>query len=60
MVKNSPANAADARNTHSLPESGRSPRKGNGILFQYPCLLNSMAEETGKQQSMGFQRLGHD
>ena len=28
MVKNSPANARDARDTGSIPESGRSPGEG--------------------------------
>ena len=31
----------------SIPESGRSPREGNGYLFQYSFLENSMTEEPG-------------
>ena len=42
MVKNSPANAGDARDTGSIPESERSPGVGNGKPLQYSCLENSM------------------
>ena len=37
MVKNSPANAGDARNSGSIPGSGRSPGEENGNLLQYSC-----------------------
>ena len=37
--KNPPANAED---TGSIPRSGRSPGKGNGIPLKYPCLGNPM------------------
>ena len=43
MVKNLPASAGVARDADSIPESGRSPR-GNGNLFQYSCLENSMGK----------------
>ena len=39
MVKNLPANAGD---TGSIPELGRSPGRGNGNPFQYSCLENFM------------------
>ena len=39
VVKNLPANAGD---DGSIPGSGRSPGEGNGNLFQYSCLENSM------------------
>ena len=39
MVKNLPANAGDVG---SIPGLARSPGKGNGKLFQYPCLGNPM------------------
>ena len=42
VVKNLPANAGDARNTGSIPGSGRSPGLGNGNPLQYSCLENSM------------------
>ena len=39
VAKNPLANAGDAG---SIPESGRSPGKGNGNPLLYPCLGNSM------------------
>ena len=42
MVKNPPANAGDAGDMGSLPQSERSPRGGNGYLLQYSCLENPM------------------
>ena len=39
MVKNTASNASDSG---SIPESGRSPRVGNGNPLQYSCLENSM------------------
>ena len=47
MVKSPPANAGDARDLGSIPESGRSPGVGNGNLLQYSCLKKSMDEEPG-------------
>ena len=41
-VKNLPANAGDARDMGSIPRSGRLPARGNGNLFPYSCLENSM------------------
>ena len=41
MVKNLPANASDVRDWGLIPESGRSPVKGNGNPFHYSCLGNS-------------------
>ena len=43
MVKNLPANAGD---TGSIPELGRSPGGGNGTPLQYSCLGNSMGRGT--------------
>ena len=37
VIKNLPADAADSA---SIPESGRSPGEGNGNLLQYSCLEN--------------------
>ena len=42
VVKNLPANAGDARDMGSIPESGRSPGVGNDNPLQYSCLENSM------------------
>jgi len=49
VVENLPAYARDAS---SVPESGRSPEKGNGYPLQYSCL----EEESGELQSLGWQR----
>ena len=40
MVKKSPANAGDTRDTGLIPRLGRSPGGGNGNLLQYSCLKN--------------------
>ena len=42
VVKNPPANAGDIRDLSSSPESGRSPRGGNGNPLQYSCLEKPM------------------
>ena len=42
VVKNSPANASDTRDTVSIPGLRRSPGEGNGNPLQYSCLENSM------------------
>ena len=42
VVKNPPANAGDARDSGSIPGSGRSPGRGNGNPLQYSCLENFM------------------
>ena len=41
-VKNPPANQGDARDSGSIPGSGRSPGAGNANPFQYPPLGNPM------------------
>ena len=63
MVKNLPASAGDARDTGSIPGSGRSPGVGNGIPLQNSCLENSMdrgAWRASPWGHMGSQRVGHD
>ena len=40
MVKDLPANAEDARDVGSLPQSARSPGVGNRNPLQYYCLDN--------------------
>ena len=42
MVKNSPANAGNIRDTGSIPGLERSPGGGNGNPLQYSCLGNPM------------------
>ena len=46
VVKNLPASAGDTRDVGSIPGSGISPGGGNGNLFQYSCLENSMGKGT--------------
>ena len=43
MVKNSPTNVGDMGSILGL---GRSPGEGNGNVFQYSCLENSMDRGT--------------
>ena len=42
LVKNPPANAGDAGDNRLIPGWERSIGGGNGNLFQYSCLENSM------------------
>ena len=42
MVKNPPVSARDARDVGLILGSQRPPGEGNGSLFQYSCLENSM------------------
>ena len=42
MVKNRAANAGDAKDTGSIPGSGRSPGEGNDNPLQCSCLENPM------------------
>ena len=59
MVKNSPVSEGDARDTGSIPESGRSPGVGNGTPFYILAWKIPWAEEPGGLQPMGPQRAGH-
>ena len=45
VVRNSPANAGDIRDTGSIPGLGRSPGGGNGNPLQYSCLEKPMNRE---------------
>ena len=54
MVKNSPANAGDIRDTGSIPGSGRSPALGNGNPLWYFCLENSMDRGTWQATVLGI------
>ena len=42
VIKNQSTNVGDARDTGSIPISGRSPRGGNGNLIQYSSPENPM------------------
>ena len=46
VVKNLPANAADARDMGSILASGWSPEEGNGNPLQYSCLENPLDRGT--------------
>ena len=46
VIKNLPTNAADIRDTGSIPGSGRSPGGGHGNPFQYSCLEKSYGQRT--------------
>ena len=58
VVKNTPANAGDARGMGLIPESGRSSGVGNSNPLQYSCLGNPMDRETW--QAMRSKGAGHD
>ena len=50
--KESDCNAGDLG---SIPESGRSPGRGNDNPLQHSCLGNSWTEESGRLQSIALQ-----
>ena len=56
-VKNLPANAGDMG---SIPESGRSPRRGNDNPLQFSCLGNPMDRGAWGAAVHGVARVGHD
>ena len=58
VVKNTPANTGDARDTSSIPGSGRSPGVGNGNLLQYSCLENPMERGAWQATVHGFAKSG--
>ena len=50
----------DAGGVSLIPGLSRSPGAGYGNPLQYSRLENSMDRESGGQQSIGLQRVGHD
>ena len=48
VVKNSPTNAGDIRDSGVIPGSGKSPGGGQGNPLQYSCLENPMDREAWK------------
>ena len=54
--KELPVSAGDAKDTGSMPGSGRSPREGNVNPLQYSCLKNSMDGEAWRATVRGFAR----
>ena len=57
MVKNL---AVKARDTSSIPVSGRSPGEGNGNLLQYSCLGNLMDRGAWQARVHGVARVKHN
>ena len=53
VVKNLPANAADIRDSGSIPGSGRFPGGGNGNPLHYSCLDNPMDRGTWQATDHG-------
>ena len=57
MVKKPPANAGDMG---LIPDSGRSPKEGNGYALQYSCLGNPMQSRAWWAIGHGLQNHGYD
>ena len=57
-VKNLPASAGDPGDMGSIPESGRSPRGGNGNSLQYACLGDPKDRGTGQRRLVGHSSWG--
>ena len=57
LVKYPTANAGD---TGSIPELGRSPGEGNGNPLQYSCLGNPTDRRVWHIKSTGSQRVRHN
>ena len=60
LVKNSPTNAGDSRDSGSIPGLGRSPENGNGNPLQYYCLKNPMDRGARQATVHGLTRVRHD
>ena len=60
MVKNPSASAGDARDSGSIPGSGRTLGEGNGNPLQNSCLGNPMDRGAWQTIVMGSQRVGHE
>ena len=52
--------AGNAGDLNLILRSGRSPGEGNGNLFQYSCLENSMDRGASWDPVHGVTRVGHD
>ena len=59
-VKNSPANAGDARDVGSIHGLGRSPGGGMATYSSILAWRIPWTEEPSGLQSLGSQRVGHD
>ena len=56
MVKNLPANAGDVGDRGLIPESERSPRRGNAVYCSILSWEIPWTDETGGLQSVGLQK----
>ena len=59
-VKNPPANMGDARDSGSIPGSGRSPGVENGNPLQYSCLGNPLDRGAWWVTVYGVERVRHN
>ena len=53
VIENPRADAGEARDTGSIPESGRSSGEGNGNPLQYSCLENLMGRGAWQATAQG-------
>ena len=60
VINNPPANAGDARDTGSIPGSGRSLKKEMATHSSTLAWKIPWTEEPGRLQFMGLQRVGHN
>ena len=60
VVKDTPANAGDIRDSGGIPGLGRSPGEGNGNPLQCSCLENLLNRRACGLRSIGSQRVRHD
>ena len=60
VVKNSPANAGDTRDTGSVPGWGRSPGEWNGNPLRYSCLGNPLDRGAWHTTVHGVARVEND
>ena len=60
MVKNTPANAGDARDMGLIPGLGRFPGEGMANHSSIIAWRIPWTEESAGRQSMGLQRVEHD
>ena len=60
VVKNLPANAGDARDVGSIPDSRRSPEGEHGNPLQYSCVENPHEQRSLAGYSPQGCRVGHD
>ena len=60
VVKNTPANVGDVRDTGSIPGLGRCPGEGMATHSSILAWQIPWTEEPGGLQPMGSQRVGYD